>query len=448
MQEQKLELTIKQSQKLSPKMLQSTRILQMDTQELGEFINRALEENPVLERAPEEEMRREWDRLRAQSRWLDMPRRAEETDRASEQGAWDRESGSAEAFLRDQLERLPLEKEELALCRYLVDMLTPEGYLEQEDLGNLENLGISETLVAGAVTTLQSLEPAGIAARNLQECLQLQLERESGDCTLEKKIVAEHLQDLGKGRWQAIGAALGISPGEVQRAAEHIRSLNPKPASGDEIRQQPEYIVPDVYIVEQDGELQVVLNEYYVPRICVGGYYARLMAQKPDEDVRTFLKKRMEGASFVIDCLERRKKTLTGCAELILREQREFFEGKSGHLKPMTQKQAADMLALHESTIGRCLRGKYLQCRRGTYPLQYFFSHPVDAKGDVSEQALRRELMELLAGEDRKKPLSDQQLCEQLARKGIPLARRTVTKYRQKMNIPPAYGRRNWNAEE
>ena len=236
---------------------------------------------------------------------------------------------------------------------------------------------------------------------------------------------------------------LGVSEQEVQQAAALISSLSPHPGRMETAETaSPEYITPDVFVVEHDGALDVVLNDFYVPQIRINGYYAALLTETEDPETKEFLRQKMQQAQWVMAHMERRRKTLKRCARLILAPHLPFFQGTTLCLAPFMQKDAAERMEVHASTLGRCIRGKYLQCRQGTYPLQYFFPRPVDSAGRCSEQAVRVKLAQYMKDEDPHHPLSDQRLSELLLAEDIPAARRTVAKYRELMGIPPAYGRR------
>lgn len=451
MSELTLKLHMKQTLRVSPQMLQSTRVLQMDAQELREYVTAALEENPLLEREPEAQAEREFAQLRREISWLDGGRSCaaaggQEEMYRPEQAVWDRETTSLTAQLNDQLERRRLAPPLRELCRYLVQLLNEDGYLEQEDIEDIQELGVPEELLAQAIAAVQSLEPAGVAARDLRECLLLQLERLPGDTALARRMVGEQLEALGKKRWRMLAETFSATEEAVQQAAELVRSLSPHPCHDQEEDAPPAYVTPDVFVAEREGRLQVFLNDYYTPRVSLSGYYTALLKDTDDASAREFLCQRMQQARWVIDCLSRRHSTLQSCAQVIFQTQNGFFSGDTPYLTPMTRREAAGQMGVHESTVGRCIRGKYLQCRQGTYPLRYFFSRP--AGGTWSEQALRLELARLIAQEDRHRPLSDQQLSLLLAQQGMPTARRTVAKYRQALGIPPAYGRRQWQKEK
>lgn len=443
----KMDMRLKQALRISPQILQSTLILQMNAQDLREYVDRVLEENPVLDKASEHEAQREFQELCRQAGWIS--RRSVRTAPSGEEpyhpeaGAWDAALTSLPAFLSDQLDRRVLPKPLRELCQYLVQALDEDGFLEQEDIDAVCALGVPQEMVQQAVAALQALEPAGIAARDLPECLLLQLRRRPENTALAQRIAASYLPLLGKKRWRALAEKLDVSEQEVQQAAALISSLSPHPGRMETAETaSPEYITPDVFVVEHDGALDVVLNDFYVPQIRINGYYAALLTETEDPETKEFLRQKMQQAQWVMAHMERRRKTLERCARLILATHLPFFQGTTLCLAPFMQKDAAERMEVHASTLGRCIRGKYLQCRQGTYPLQYFFPRPVDSTGRCSEQAVRVKLAQYMKDEDPHHPLSDQRLSELLLAEDIPAARRTVAKYRELMGIPPAYGRR------
>ena len=283
MSEIKLDMRLKQALRISPQILQSTQILQMNAQDLREYVDRVLEENPVLDKAPEHEAQREFQELCRQAGWISgqgvrSGSSSGEDPYRPEAGAWDAAMTSLPAFLSDQLDRKALSKPLRELCRYLVQALDEDGFLEQEDIDAVCELGVPDALVQQAVSVLQELEPAGVAARNLEECLLLQLRRMPEDTTLAQRIMSGYLPLLGKKRWHALAEKLGVSEQEVQQAATLISGLSPHPGRMETTETiSPEYITPDVFIVERGDALEVVLNDFYVPQIRINGYYAALL---------------------------------------------------------------------------------------------------------------------------------------------------------------------------
>ena len=430
---------LRQEQRLTPQMVQSMEVLQMNSQELLEYINRAVDENPMLERAEMAVLREEYQRLCSRISWLDAYAGGGATGKVPEHASVDWETESLSAFLCDQLERLGLDKPLLSLCQYLARLVDEDGYLQQEDVDSLLELAIPPEMVALALATLQDLEPAGVAARDLSECLLLQLRRQGEKDKTVLAIVRQYLPQLGRRHYGAIARALKVSGKEVQAAEERIAGLEPRPGRGFQTAEQPLYIRPDVFVAELDGRYQVLLNEYYLPRVFISPYYSKLVEISPDADTTAYLRQKMKQANSLLYSLSQRGATLRRCAETVLEKQQAFFTGESRELIPMTMRELAKVLELHPSTVTRALQGKYLQCRQGTYPLRYFFSLPA---GGTSRQAVQQRLLQLVRDEDVAHPLSDEQLCVLLAKQGVEVSRRTVAKYRAELRIPSAAGRK------
>ena len=444
-----LKTELRQELKLTPQLLQSMEVLQMNSQELLEYLGKLSEENPTLELSDAPDLRSSFAELRQKASWLDAgtfgATFTHEEGSAMEPGALDRELDSLSAFLCDQLERKRLPKPMLALCKYMAELVDEDGYLAQEDLDGLTEMKIPQAMVDQALDLLQSLEPAGVGARDLSECLVLQLSRQEKAVPYAMDIAARFLTELSRKHYGPISKALGITVPEIQAAEKAIAALEPHPGRAFQPAEPTVYARPDVFIVELEGELRVMLNEYYLPRISINGYYSDLARESDDPEARTYLKEKLRQTKWLLESLERRGSTLRRCAQAVLDTQRAFFEGRTTELAPMSLSSLAEILELHPSTVSRAVRDKFLQCRQGTYPLRYFFSRSVGQQG-ISRQAVKQRLMLHLKDEDPAHPLSDQTLCKLLEQEGIPLARRTVAKYRSELGIGSSTARRARNS--
>ena len=441
-----LKTDLRQELKLTPQLLQSMEVLQMNAQELLEYLNRVTEENPVLEQEDSADLRHSYEELRQKASWLDggvYGATFTHDDAAfPERGAVDKETESLSSFLCDQLERKRLPKPLLALAKYMAELVDEDGYLAPEDLDGLTELKIPLSLISEALETLQSLDPAGVGARSLSECLLLQLARQEHVSPAVMDITARFLPELGKKHYGPICRELGLTTEEVRSAEKVISGLDPHPGRAFQPAEPTVYVRPDVFIVELDGELRAVLNEYYLPQISVSDYYVRPLRESDEPETRDYLRQKLQQAKWLLNSLERRGGTLRRCADAILEAQRPFFTGQTTALAPMSLSTLADTLGLHPSTISRAVRGKYLQCRQGTYPLRYFFSRAVTEQGP-SRQAVQQKLLALLASEDPCHPLSDQRLCRLLAEDGMEVARRTVAKYRMELGVGSSAARKH-----
>lgn len=440
-EKQHLELRQQQELRLTPQLLQSMEVLQMNAQELLDYLSRAVEENPLLERQEPVQLQREYLQLRQRIEWLGETGRSSVSPRLGwEASAEDWEKDSLSAFLRDQLDRMALEEPLASTCAYLAELVDEDGYLPAEELSAVRKMGVPDGLIYRAVQVLQSLDPAGIAAEDLASCLTLQLRRMRGDHLLAEQIVNSCLPQLGRRQYGAIARKLGASERDVRAAADIIAALEPRPgrAFGGE-KEQTAYVRPDLFVFRAEDGWQVISNEYYLPRLQLSSYYTRLLAESSDTETKTYLRERLQNAKETLSALEKRQTTLRRCGEVILHHQLAFFSGESGDLQPMSLRQLAHELAVHPSTVSRALRGKYLQCARGTYPIRYFFSLP---SGGVSRQSVHRRLLELIGGEDSAHPLSDEKLSALLREQGLAVPRRTVAKYRMQLGVPAASGRK------
>lgn len=256
-----------------------------------------------------------------------------------------------------------------------------------------------------------------------------------------EEIIAHHLSELGQKHYGAICRDLGLTLDEVLAAEKVIASLNPYPGREFQAEETVEYIRPDIFIAEIDGELQVILNEYYLPKISISDYYVRLLKSSEEKETLDYLRQKLQQAKWLLNYLEQRGRTLRRCADAILEAQRAFFTGATTELTPQTLVSLSRELQLHPSTVSRAIRGKYLQCRQGTYPLRYFFNRSVEENGP-SRQAIKQRLIEIMKREDPSSPYSDQQLCTLLSQRGVNVSRRTVAKYRLELGIASSTARK------
>ena len=406
-----LSTELRQELKLTPQLLQSMELLQMNSQELLDYLNQVSEENPLVEQTDLSSLHKAYEALRQKVHWINGGLPEDGHGAMPDRGAADRETESLSAFLCDQLERRRLPKPLLALTRYLAELVDEEGRLSQEDLDGVADLKIPQALTQQALETLQSLDPAGVGARSLSECLLLQLARQDAPSPLDMEIVRRFLPDLGKKHYSLIARELHTTPEEVRAAEKRISALDPCPGRSFQPAEPTLYVRPDLFIAELDGKLQVILNDYYLPRVSISQYYVRLLKESDEPETRAYLQQKMQQAKWLLNSLERRGSTLRQCAEAILETQRAFFAGQTTELVPMTMVTLAERLHLHPSTVSRATREKYLQCRQGTYPLRYFFSRALGEQGP-SQQTVKLRLLELIRQEDHSRPLSDQKLAE------------------------------------
>lgn len=440
-------------QKTDRRQLYSAELLRLSTLELESYIRELAQENPLVELeeiSSASHTEGEDDRL-GRLRWLEDNDRQnwfyqqftdEELDPLARVGTGGGLEETLVSFLSRQLDRLRLEEERQRLVRYLIYCLDDDGYL-RTPLEELASHGaIPLPRLEEARTVLQSLEPAGVGASELSQCLSLQLERigETGPALI---IVREYLEALAEGRDQAIAAELNITPAQVDEARRTIRELDPRPGSVFHRTEQVFYTQPDLAVEEQEGRLTVRSARRNRPPFRMSRYYQKLLEQTEDREVRDYLADKLRQAEDVLWAVEQRGNTILRCAQVVVERQSGFFRLGPEALRPLGMEEVARELGLDESAVSRAVREKYLQCAQGLYPLNWFFSRSAGAGEGLSGTAAHKLLLRLIDAEDKTEPLSDQQLSEGMAREGCPISRQTVTKYREELGIPSASGRKS-----
>lgn len=443
-----LELSLKQTLKLTPQMLQSMEILQMSTQELADYIQELVQSNPaaeLTEPTPQSDETEElWRRMQSLAEFDHQNRQyvssdREELDPLARVGT---DGGLGETLalhLTRQLERSHTSTLVLRSAQFLVACLDEDGYL-REDLDDLCHVSrLPRNILEQGLSLLQSLDPAGVGARDLSQCLALQLQRQ-GETGPALEIVLHHLERLGRKQYHAIAQELGISQKEVLQAQALIQQLDPRPGAGFASEEETSYLIPDLVVIQGEEGLTAGYPDSFLPGLRLSGYYCDLQKNSTDPAVKQYLNDKIKQAQWAIQAVEQRRSTLLSCAQVIVRRQEGFFR-PGGHLSPLRLADVAQELSIHESTVSRAIREKYLQCCRGVYPLSFFFSREGGGEGTSVHQVKER-LRQLVNQEDKSHPLSDQKLCERLEAEGFALSRRTVAKYRDELGIASASGRK------
>lgn len=430
---------------ISPRQLQSISILQMDAIQLEEYLAQQLEENPILEptdtAAPDPLFYTE----SAESVFSGRNAAGDTNSVSALDMAEAADTGATlTAFLRDQLERKKLPQQLLAICLYLAESLNEQGYLQQADIQVLyEELPCPPETIDRAIHMLQSLDPAGVGARSLSECLLLQLERSGQPCELACRIVRYHLQELAEKRFSTLEKQLRKPLAEILCAVEQILALDPKPGSSFSTAAQPQYIRPDVTVTRLDRQLQVTVNDREARSIGLNSFYLEMEKAAEDREASDYLHEKIADARWLISCLRQRNSTLKACAACIVQLQQAFFLNE-GPVVPMSLSDIASIVGFHESTVSRALQGKYISCGQGIFPFTFFLSRSVStSNGSVSAQQIKDIIALLVRKENKSEPLSDQQLQTALQKEcGAAISRRTVAKYRTALQIPPVSQRR------
>jgi RNA polymerase sigma-54 factor len=494
--EQVPSLRLEQRLKLAPQIIQSIEILQLPLLALEQRINQELVENPVLElrqTSPEEAPSSSQEPLEDRTAeetdfaklddlaedWEDYfsytsrPRSSEPEEDKKFQAIQNTPAPapSLQDYLTMQLNLLNLKEDLRIAVENIIYNIDDNGYLRypiEEIAASLtapvesgQPSGVSLEKLEEALKIVQGLDPPGVGARSLKECLLLQLS--GGEPPLARKIIEDHLEDVQKNLYPRVARALGVSIEEVKEAVEFIGHLNPYPGalfSGESAH----YVLPDVIVEVQDGEYEVRLEERLTSNIFISSYYRRLLqSRRGDPKVRSFVRKKMQAARWLIDAIEQRRNTLFKIANALVEFQKEFLEKGVAYLKPLKMQEVADVTGVHVSTVSRAISGKYIQTPFGIYEMKFFFaggpaqkpSGPITrpgapalparekSKGD-SWKAVKYKISQLVAKEDKKNPLSDEEIVKKLRAEGTQIARRTVAKYRRELGLPSSRRRREY----
>lgn len=457
-------------QKLSPQQIQYIQLLQLSLTELEDRLDEELDENPALETAEDGEEdygekegeQDEWDNE------IDLADYLPDDDGGDNyyyNNAGDEEekdipyAGAATLFgqLVAQLNTMRLDDRKTELARHLIGMIEDDGYIRRPlkniayDLMFLNNIQTSEEELVEILKIVQRFDPAGIAARSLEECLEIQLKREKVNhphYELALKIVEKHLKELGNKHYDKLKKTLRVETEELKKAIDLIRSLNPKPGES-QASAKAQYIIPDFIVTERNGELIVSLNSRNAPELKVSQSYQDTIKGYQNNDNRNeaqkkqiqFIKQKLDSAKWFIDAIKQRQNTLSSTMKTIVELQRDFFHtGDMSKLNPMILKDVADRIHMDISTVSRVVSSKYVQTDYGIYSLKEFFSEGITTEDgkEVSNIEVKEKLKTIIENEDKARPLTDDKLMDMLKEEGYAIARRTVAKYREQLNIPVA----------
>ncbi len=478
---------LRQDLRINPRLYQAMDLLYMPLLDLQQHLKQELLENPFLEMVEPAEEEAPLATLTEQRKA--EKERAERAEGGGEMnwedvllGGFDTHGGYRDQgeereyhepvtvqqhdladYLRTQLTLLDLTDRQMLLAESFLGNISDDGYL----VASLEDVvrGANELLdefaaerpdaarpapytVAEAEAVLpvvQSLDPPGIGARDLRECLLLQLREDKRQDTLEYRLLADSYEEFINHRWSDLGKRLGMDPVQVQDAADVIARLDPKPglrfSSGSD-----DYIVPDLIVEKIDGEYRVFLNDTNLPRLRLSRAYQEVARDRKKfvGENRDFITQRLNSAQWMIQAIEQRRQTMLKVMHFIVDRQREFFEKGIEHLRPLTLREVAEVINMHESTVSRVTNEKWVQTPRGVLPLKFFFSSALSTTSgeDASARAIRAQIQKLVGDEDPLDPLTDQQIVQRLRERGVRIARRTVAKYRDQLGILSARMRR------
>lgn len=430
---------LQQEQKtlISQNQVLSLRIMSMSNLELMQFLEEEALQNPLMELEPGEETVRI-----VEKDFQPLPK--------SEGAAVDGlplmdymapQLRSAAQYLFEQIPLRSLSEESLSLLQYILELIDQDGYLRfsSEEISHLTHKPPKQ--VSRCIEIIKSLQPAGIGAANLQECLLLQLQRQGQVPDALRDMILFHMEDLASCSYRKIATGLHIPLQQIYKYAEQIRSLNPKPLNGI-VEAHAQYLIPDVVLLNENGVLSVAMNDSCVGTIRLTTDYDQLSAQDLTPELRDYIKRNKRHASMLSRSIDQRRTTVLRCVRYIVDYQRDHFLNH-GPLRGLTMKQVAGALALHESTVSRAINDKYIQTPAGTYQIKHLLPTAIaGTQGAVSTHEVKEGLKELIQQEDKQSPMSDRELSNKLADRGMPISRRTVAKYRTELAIPNERGRK------
>ena len=476
----KQQLQIKLSQKLSPQQIQLMKMIQLSTLELEQKIESEMGENPALESGMEKQSSEnqesnfeEGEKIEADEIDIDQYLSDDEIPSyklySNNYSSDDQErtipvSGgiSFHQHLSQQVGNLILSEDEFQIAEFIIGSIDESGYLRRstdeliDDLAFTQNIIVTEEQIEKILRSVQTLDPPGVGARSLKECLQLQLEKKKKDrpeVGHSLKIIKNHFDHFSHKHYSKLQERVGINKEELKTALDLISKLNPKPGGALSSINQNTHIVPDFILTIEDGELHVALNQRNAPQLRVSNAYKDMLSgyseapskSKSQQEAVQFIKQKLDAAKWFIDAIKQRHQTLTLTINAILDHQREFFlTGDERKLRPMILKDIAEKVDMDISTISRVANSKYIDTPYGVKLLKTFFSEGLknDEGEDVSTIEIKKILEQFIAEESKKKPLTDQTLSEMMKEKGYIVARRTIAKYREQLDIPVARMRR------
>jgi RNA polymerase sigma-54 factor len=478
---------LRQDLRINPRLYQAMDLLYMPLLDLQQHLKQELLENPFLEMVepaeeeapPEtltEQRKAEKERVErtesnGEMNWEDVLLGGFESGGGFRDQAEEREyhepvsvqQADLADYLRTQLQMLEIPARQLLLAESFLGNISDDGYL----VASLEDVvrGANELLdefaaerpraarpepytaaeAEALLPVIQSMDPPGIGARDLRECLLLQLREAGLQGTLEYRLLSDSYEDFINHRWSDLGKRLGMDPAQVQAAADNIAKLDPKPglrfsSGGDD------YVVPDLVVEKIDGDYRVFLNDTNLPRLRLSRAYQEVARDRKKfvGENRDFITQRLNSAQWMIQAIEQRRQTMLKVMHFIVDRQREFFEKGIEHLRPLTLREVAEVINMHESTVSRVTNEKWVQTPRGVLPLKFFFSSALSTTTgeDASARAIRAQIEKLVGEENALDPLTDQQIVQKLRERGVRIARRTVAKYRDQLGILSARMRR------
>lgn len=463
-------LNLEQSQKLimTPELRQAITVLQLSSLELSMYITRQLEENPLLELPDEDKEKAEelldkefaqeegqpadaldWEEYFQDSSDLGLPRQERWLDyRDYSYENFLSQAPTLSEHLMFQLNLGMCAGRDRSIGEYLIGNIDENGYLRVslQDVAHQLKVGVAE--VEEVLKVIQGFDPPGTGARDLIECLLIQVDMLGIKNEILRTLIRDYLIDLAKGKLNRISREMGVNVQEVQKAADVLKTLDPKPGRNYSNYNDTRYIIPDIVLEKVGDEYVILVNDVTVPRITINSTYRAVLAERKNYDngTRRFVESKLNAAAWLIRSIEQRRVTLYKVAKCLVDLQRDFLNHGVKYLKPLNLKKVAEMVGLHESTVSRATSNKYIQTPQGVFEMRFFFSTGLyrESGTTISTEVIKKMLQEIIAAEDTKRPLDDQKLSDLFKQKGIKISRRTVAKYRAELGIPPIKKRKRY----
>jgi len=462
-QRQNVVQTMRQEQVMTHQQIQALEMLFLPVLELQALVDAELEKNPILNTEVEPDTEVPEVKADNDDEWLDKVLQLDDENRyikstrSVSHSADDEErrnhylesvttEQTFQEFLMDQLRFLDLDSELRACCEIVISGLNDNAYLEAHPADIAMASGQGLDIVNEAIAVIQNLEPAGVAAVNLRERLLIQLTRKGMEGSPTYTVVDKYLDDVGNNHLPQVARKMKISLDALKDALEEIQNLNPRISTEASVSPH-EYIQEEVTVVEEKGEFVIKLKNEYLPSLYISKNYRDLLQQdETPKETRDYVKDKVKSGVFLINSILQRQTTIRKITSTIVDMQTEFFRDGTEHLKPMTMSQVADKVGIHETTVSRAVASKYMRCKYGLLPLRGFFStgYELEDGKTISKNVVKEALKKLIDSEDPLKPLSDSALAKELKDQDYNVARRTVAKYRESMNILPSNLRRQY----
>ncbi|OPJ56430.1 RNA polymerase factor sigma-54 [Alkalithermobacter paradoxus] len=440
----KFSLDLKQTQKLTltKELKQSLDILNMSSIELEEKIIRENEQNPLMDIEKNENI--DWNRyINDLSKKSKIVSSVDTSDENYSLENIINYNVTLYDYLKEQISYIKLDTENKKILEYIIDSIDEDGYLRIDIIDIQKDLNVDNDAILKNIKLIHTLDPSGVGARNLEECLLIQIKQLGIDNNVLEKIIGEDLNLLAKKKYKEICKKYKITTEELMEICDIIKKLEPKPGRKFDIHNNT-YIVPDVIVEKLGDKFLVRINEKNIPRIHINSFYEEVLKNTKDDEAREYIKEKLNSAITLIKNIESRKNTILKVSNEILNKQLEFFRHGKKHLKPMTLKDVANNLNIHESTVSRAVNGKYIHTPYGLFELKYFFSSHLKENEDIASTSIKNIIKDIISLENKRSPHSDAKICNILKEKNINISRRTVAKYREELGIESSSRRKTF----